>query len=105
MKPSFPRRAAPPRMLETLFVAAFTLLLPAVAHAQSGSGPSTGKKGFVESRVDGGASVTFDDDQALGAGLDPFLDIVKAPPRAARMNLLRPRNNFVSELLKSVENL
>lgn len=71
------------------------------ASAQAGSGGA----GYTESRTDSGSAVTFTDDLATGGALGPLGDIVKSPPRAARMMLLRPRYNFVSEMLKSVENL
>lgn len=73
---------------------------PAVASAQTGDRP-----GYSEQRTDGGSSVVFDDDKALGKGLDPFADLIKGPPRATRLMLLRPRYNFVPEMLKSVENI
>jgi hypothetical protein len=87
-----------------VFLTLSLLLLPGIASAQAPASPGA-KKGFVETRTESGTNVTFDDDKALGAELDPFMDIVKAPPRAARWNLLRPRNNFISEMLKSVENM
>ena len=74
--------------------------VPALAQGQTGK-----STGFSEQRTENGSAVTFDDDIALGKAMDPYADIVKGPPRAARMQLLRPRYNFVSEMLKSVENL
>jgi hypothetical protein len=103
--PSPLRRTTPPFAAVVAYFAVLALLVPAAAGAQTPGSPTPAKKGFVETRNDSGAAVIFDDDQALGTGLDPFADIVKAPPRAARMNLLRPRNNFVMEMLKSVENI
>jgi hypothetical protein len=63
------------------------------------------KAGFTEQRTEGGTAVTFDDDLAKGSTFDPMGQIVRAPPRAMRVWLLRPRYNFVGEMLKSVENL
>ena len=81
---------------------------PTVALAQTGS-PATAaaapKKGFSEQKTENGSSVAFDDDLGIGTAYDPFADIVKGPPRVARVNLLRPRYNFIPEMLKSVENL
>ncbi len=76
---------------------------PALALAQGTATPK--KSGFSEQKTEGGQNVVFDDDAALGTAYDPFADIVKGPPHGARMNLLRPRYNFVVEMLKSVENL
>jgi hypothetical protein len=111
MKPISPRRPAPrpayTTIHTTVFFAAFAVLVPAAASAQTPAKATVApaKKGFVETRTDAGADVTFDDDQALGDALDPYADIVKARPPAARFNLLRPRTNFVPEMLKSVENM
>jgi hypothetical protein len=74
----------------------FVLAPPAAAQTRAG---------YNEQRVEGGTAVTFEDDLAKGATFDPLGDIVKAPPRAQRMALMRPRYNFVSEMLKTVENL
>jgi hypothetical protein len=93
-----------PKSRRAVVLAFATLtIVPASASAQPARATASG--GFVEQRTETGANVIFDDDTALGKGLDPFTDIIKAPPRAARMNLLRPRNNFVAELLKSIENI
>ncbi len=91
------RRATP--WLALVIVCTF----PSIATAQNGAAPKS--SGYAEHKTDGGSNVVFDDDRALGTAYDPFADIVKGPPHGARMNLLRPRYNFVPELLKSVENL
>ena len=77
----------------------------AAAPARAQTAPHDARAGFREEKTAGGSSVVFDDDLAQGGALDPFADIVKAPPHAARMGLLRPRTNFVPDMLKSVENL
>ena len=88
---------------------AVAIACPTLAFAQTGTTPGAagGPKGsgFSEQTTDGGRNVVFDDDRALGTAYDPFADIVRARPPAARVNLLRPRYNFVPEMLKSVENL
>jgi hypothetical protein len=94
------RRATP------WLVVAFAIACPTLASAQTGGAANAPKaSGFSEQSVDGGRNVVFDDDRALGTAYDPFADLVRAKPPAARVNLLRPRYNFVPEMLKSVENL
>jgi hypothetical protein len=97
MIPKLVRRATP--------WLAFALIcaVPNLASAQTGAEPKS--SGFSEQSVEGGRNVVFDDDKALGTAYDPFADIVRGPPRGARLMLLRPRYNFISEMLKSVENL
>jgi hypothetical protein len=80
-------------------VVAFTIVVvapPATAQPRNG---------YTEHQADGGTAVTFDDDLAKGSTFDPLGNIVRGPPRAVRTWLLRPRYNFVGEMLKSVENL
>jgi hypothetical protein len=74
----------------------FVLAPPALAQTRSG---------YTERRTEAGSAVTFDDDLASGTTFDPMSSIVRARPPAARVTLLRPRYNFVTEMLKSVENL
>jgi hypothetical protein len=47
----------------------------------------------------------FKDDALLGAGLGPHGDMYKGRPMSLRDRLIRPRTEFVSEMLKSVEAL
>jgi hypothetical protein len=88
----------------TKSVALFTVTLSAAVLVPRASGAQT-NNGYTEQRTESGTAVVFDDDLAKGATFDPLGNIVRAPPRAARVTLLRPRYNFVSEMLKSVENL
>ncbi len=74
---------------------------PAAAPAKA----AAPKTSFVEQKTENGNHVVFDDDLASGTAYDPFTDLVRGPLLGARMPLLRPRFNFVPELLKSVENL
>lgn len=60
---------------------------------------------YTEQRVDGGSVVTFPGDALPGDPNDPYGGVVRPPPRVMRLGLIRPRMNFVPELLKSVENL
>jgi hypothetical protein len=78
---------------------AFTIVVVApAASAQTNAG-------YTEQKTEWGAAVTFTDDLAKGSTFDPNGDIVRSRPKAARVTLLRPRYNFVTEMLKSVENL
>jgi hypothetical protein len=89
-------------------VLALVTAVPTLAAAQTGAGATPAaapKSTYSEQKTDNGANIVFDDDKALGTAYDPFADIVKGPPRGARMMLLRPRYNFIPEMLKSVENL
>lgn len=60
---------------------------------------------YAEQRVEGGTVVTFPGDQVQGEANDPYMGLVRRPPPVLRAGLIRPRMNFVQELLKSVENL
>jgi hypothetical protein len=55
--------------------------------------------------ADGSQVIDFGNDKLDGAGVDYWGGMVKAPPTMIRSGLIRPRMNFVPELLKSVENL
>jgi hypothetical protein len=59
----------------------------------------------VEQRVDGNQVVTFPGDPLPGDQNSAYGFTVRRPPGVIRALLIRPRMNFVSELLKSVENL
>jgi hypothetical protein len=84
---------------------AFTLALSAFVLSSSAHAQQPTKSGYTEERTEAGTAVVFTDDLAKGSTFDPLGNIVRAPPRAIRTPLLRPRYNFVSEMLKSVENL
>ena len=60
---------------------------------------------YVEQRVDGNQVVTFPGDALKGDENSAYGFTVRRPPGVLRAGLIRPRVNFVSELLKSVENL
>ena len=64
-----------------------------------------GSPGYVETERSGERGVIFDDDLTSGASHCPVIDIFKGRRTAARALLLRPRFQFVGEMLKSVENL
>jgi predicted metallo-beta-lactamase superfamily hydrolase len=61
---------------------------------------------FVEtSTATGDQSVIFKDDPLGAGGLGPNDFVIKVPPSPKRVMLLRPRTQFVQEMLKSVENI
>lgn len=60
---------------------------------------------YSEAKVEGGSVVTFEKDSIAGGGPTALGDTIRRPPGAVRVGLIRPRFNFVPELLKSVENL
>jgi hypothetical protein len=76
----------------------------ALAAAQPAQ-PAQRGSDYTEQKVDGGTVVTFPGDQLPGDASDPYYGIVRVPPRALRAGLIKPRMNFVPELLKSVEHL
>jgi hypothetical protein len=60
---------------------------------------------YRESRVDGDQVVEFPGDPLGTDGPSIYGDVVRRPPGVIRMGLVRLRLNFVTELVKSVENL
>jgi hypothetical protein len=95
-------------------VAALALAHPAAAQAPTSapsrapaaSPPSTvTTPDYTEQRVDGNQVVTFPGDSLKGDENSAYGFTVRRPPGVLRAGLIRPRVNFVSELLKSVENL
>ena len=61
---------------------------------------------YTEQGAAGGDQVvTFGGDQLAGDADSAYGFTIRRPPGVLRAGLLRPRVNFVSELLKSVENL
>jgi hypothetical protein len=78
------------------------LLAPASALAQQKAQSGTG---IVEAKTESGYQVWFPVDNLAGAGHDPTGDIMKGGGHAIRCPLMRPRLQFVPEMLKSVETL
>ena len=60
---------------------------------------------YVEQNVGGEAVVKFTGDELAGPPGGAYGEAIRRPPGVVRVGLIRPRMNFVSELLKSVENL
>jgi hypothetical protein len=81
---------------------AFVLMVPVSAFAQQ---KAPGASGIVETKTDSGYQVWFPVDNLAGVGHDPTGDIIKGGQHAVRRPLMRPRLQFVPEMLKSVETL
>ncbi len=60
---------------------------------------------YKEQSIDGSQVVEFTGDPLQGDENSWYGFTMRAPPRVLRQLLIRPRVNFVSELVKSVENL
>ncbi len=74
------------------------------AFAQGGA-PTAPAPEYVEQRVEGNQVITFPGDPLVGDLNSAYGFTIRRPPAVLRAGLIRPRVNFVSELLKSVENL
>jgi hypothetical protein len=95
---------------------AATLLVGVEAAAQP-SAPAGGAKAtattttttttadYTEHQTAGDQAVIFTGDELQAPKNGAYGDTIRKPPGAIRVGLIRPRLNFVSELLKSVENL
>lgn len=66
---------------------------------------STTTADYSELSVDGSQVVEFTGDPLKGDENSAYGFTMRSPPRVLRALLIRPRVNFVSELVKSVENL
>jgi len=91
------RKAAP---ITAAFASALFALAPVDAFAQEKQ-----EKTYTETRTESGSAVIFDEDVTTGSTLGANGATIRAPSAAFRMGLVRPRLNFVAEMLKSVEAL
>ena len=66
--------------------------------------PAAGAAGAGDRGGDG-YGYEFDDDPLAAGGFGPNDATIRVRPRAARTTLIRPRIQFVDEMLKSVENI
>lgn len=87
-------------LLVAVAVAVASLLAPSRARAQSPTEPC-----HADGPPRDGYAYCFVDDAMRAGGLGELPLILHASPGPARQALLRPRLEFVQELLKSVENL
>ncbi|AKV02175.1 hypothetical protein AKJ09_08838 [Labilithrix luteola] len=78
--------------------------LPSQAFAQTPSSSTSAT--YVERKVGSDQEIIFpEEDSLVGDPLSTYGFGVMPAPRVLRAGLIRPRNNFLPELLKSVENL
>lgn len=92
------------RSLVAFLASAAALTVSSLASADEAT-RRAGEGYTEETRLDGDSVVKFSDDVMKAGDAAPLGDIVKPPPIATRAQLVRPRFNFVPELLKTVENL
>ena len=71
---------------------------PAAAQAPGGAAPAEGRSGDA-------TNYSFEDDLVQGDLVRPDGENLMVRRRGARESLIRIREHFISELLKSVENL
>jgi hypothetical protein len=81
-----------------LVLSAVTFLLAAPAAAQTQPGAT-----YTEQKVDSGQAVIFHDDALRAGGLETSGYVIQVRGSFWRAALLRPRLNFVPEMLKSAE--
>lgn len=86
----------------SVVAAGLTLLLAAPAFAQDAAPAADGA---AEGGDKEGYGYEFEDDPLNAGGFGPNDATIKVRPRAARTTLIRPRTSFVTEMLKSVENI
>ncbi len=60
---------------------------------------------YLDHNVAGDRIITFSTDGLDAGGTSMYGFTLRRPPGVIRLGLIRPRVNFVAELLKSVENL
>ena len=79
---------------------------PAPAPTPAAAAPTAvNTSDYSEQRVGGDQVVTFTGDPLKGDDKSTLGFTLRRPPGVLRAGLIRPRVNFVSELLKTVENL
>ena len=78
---------------------------PAAKATAAGTTTTSTTAEYSELSVDGSQVVEFTGDPLKGDENSAYGFTMRSPPRVLRALLIRPRVNFVSELVKSVENL
>ncbi len=92
---------------------AFAALITAVTEARADehvrAGAPTGRvtqtADYTEHNLAGDQVVKFSGDELVGPTNGAYGDVIRRPPGVMRRGLIRPRLNFVPELLKTVEHL
>jgi len=87
----------------SVVAAGLTLLMAAPAFAQDEKAAAGADKAAGGDKE--GYGYEFEDDPLNAGGFGPNDATIKVRPRAARTTLIRPRTSFVTEMLKSVENI
>ena len=87
----------------TVGLAMACVALGASAHEANAQQNSNAQ--YTERRAGADQTVIFKDDPLAAGAFGPGEPIIVVRPAAVRMLLVRPRVQFVSEMLKSVENL
>ncbi|MCC7538856.1 MAG: hypothetical protein IT379_21705 [Deltaproteobacteria bacterium] len=89
-------------VLRAFLVALAVVALPTVASAQDG-GRAPAREGR---QIDGRTVYTWDTAEAVeGSGTSPYGELMRMRRRMRRDSLVRIRQNFIPEALKSVENI
>lgn len=94
----------------SMTLAAAVVFTASAAHAEEGTAKKSTQthktNDYVEqSTIGGDAVVTFTGDELAAPPNGAYGDTIRRPPGVMRLGLIRPRVNFVMEMLKSVENL
>jgi len=88
------------------FALSTTVFAQGTATAPAATTPTTiTTSEYTEQRLEGNQVVTFPGDALPGDTNSAYGFTLRRPPGVLRAGLIRPRVNFVPELLKSVENL
>ena len=92
-------------LVSSLATAGLVLAHAALAQTPTSARSTVTTSDYTDQRVEGDQIVTFRDDALAGDTDSAYGFTLRRPPGILRQGLIRPRVNFVSELLKSVENL
>lgn len=102
------------KLIASLLSFGVILSLPIAAAAQAPAQPrasapaaktTTRTPDYVEQKTGSDQAIIFTGDELASMSTNPVGGTIRRPPGAIRYGLIRPRLNFVSELLVSVENL
>ncbi len=93
------------KLARTLALAAavVTLAIPALASAQGAKPAKAAAQPAADAEDGRSYEYKFGDDDLLGNGIGLDTPILRVGTMAIRSQLIRPRTNFVPELLKSAE--
>jgi hypothetical protein len=89
----------------TAVTVTLSLFGSSIAWAQDAAGGGDAAAGGGDKGGGEGYGYEFEDDPLNAGGFGPNDATIKVRPRAARTTLIRPRTSFVTEMLKSVENI